>query len=298
MQLSESQKNKFCDEGYLQLDDVLTSEELKPVIWECEGVVDRRARELHADGRIQSLYEREPFDRRVACLASEEWSIVDDLGPVSNKGPATFHLMRNPKILDCLESLIGSEILCHPTQVVRPRVRDNFGSTEPWRTTDRVPWHQDAGVLRPDGDNTLLVTVWIPLTESNAETGCLLIIPGSHKHGLRHHEWTNTAGIPVEELPPGDPKQLPIMPGGIILFSNMVCHASLPHTSERVRWSLDFRYHDSAKPSGHPYYAGFMVRSRKNPELELTYPEWVSHWEHERESGMVRSPIARWQGAQ
>ena len=49
-------------------------------------------------------------------------------------------------------------------------------------------WHQDAGVLRPEADHHLLVTVWVPLTTATVENGCLVVLPGSHKHGLRRHQ--------------------------------------------------------------------------------------------------------------
>ena len=71
MKLSQSQIDKFHEDGYLQLDDLLASADINPVIWEFEGIIDRRARELYAKVRIMDLHEREPFDRRIACLAAE-----------------------------------------------------------------------------------------------------------------------------------------------------------------------------------------------------------------------------------
>ncbi len=192
MKLSQSQIDKFHEDGYLQLDDVLAPADINPVIWESEGIIDQRARELYAKGRLTALHEREPFDRRIARLAAEVESIIGDLSPTATRGAAMFYLMRHLTILGVLESLIGPEILCHPTHVVRPRMRDNFNTTERWRTTDQVPWHQDAGVLRPEAGNSLLVTVWIPLSEANEENGCLVVLPGSHKYGVRHHQPTNT----------------------------------------------------------------------------------------------------------
>ena len=297
MKLSQTQIDRFHEEGYLQMNDVLAPADINPVIWEFEGIIDRRARELCTQGRLTALYEREPFDRRIARLAVEEESIAGQLGPTVARGAAMFYLMRNPMILDVLESLIGTEILCHPTHVVRPRMRDNFNTTERWRPTDQVPWHQDAGVLRPEADNSLLVTVWIPLSEANEENGCLVVLPGSHKYGCRRHQPTNSYQIPAEELPPGKPKTLPIKPGGVILFSNLVCHSSLPHASDRVRWSIDLRYQDPSQPTGHPYFSGFIVRSDKNPERELSYPEWVSLWDKQLIHSAPWPPIPRWPGS-
>ena len=71
----------------------------------------------------------------------------------------------------------------------------------------------------------MLITAWIPLTQAAHENGCLMVIPGSHRHGVRLHEAANNYGIPQEEVPPGEHRALPIEPGGVILFSSLVCHS-------------------------------------------------------------------------
>ena len=300
MKLTQSQIDKFHEEGYLQLDNVLAPEDLNPVIWEFEGIIDRRARKLYAEGKITSLHERELFDRRIALLAEEAKSLTDGLSPSFTKGAAIFYLMRNPKILNFIESLVGPEILCHPTHVVRPRMRDDTHMYGYRYSGRRIPWHQDAGVLRPEGDNTLLVTAWIPFTEATMKNSCLAVIPGSHKHGLCYHETVNKPPIvsaytiPEEKLPLGKPKPLPIKPGGFLLFNNFICHSSMPNASDSIRWSVDLRYQDLSKPTGHPYFEGFIVRSRKAPEGEFTYPEWVSMWEKQLVHSEPWPPIARW----
>lgn len=133
--------------------------------------------------------------------------------------------------------------------------------------------------MRPDVDNTLLITVWVPLSSADVDNGCLSLIPGSHKCGIRKHVTTNSYKIPPEELPEGTPVSLPVELGGILLFHVLACHVSLPHASDRVRWSIDLRYQDPAQPSGHPYLKGFLVQSEAHPENVLNYPQWVSMWE-------------------
>ena len=44
MALNPVQIDRFEEAGYLQLDGLLSQDELNPVIWEFEGVVDREAR--------------------------------------------------------------------------------------------------------------------------------------------------------------------------------------------------------------------------------------------------------------
>ncbi len=297
MALNPVQIDRFEEAGYLQLDGLLSQDELNPVIWEFEGVVDREARAQKARGSLTDLHDREPFERRIALLAAQVPAIAYFLSPHRVLGPAMFNLMRNPRILDVLEPLVGGEILCHPTHVVRPRMRDRPKGEERWRPTDGVPWHQDAGVLGEEADETLLITVWIPLTAADRENGCLLVIPGSHRFGVRLHEASTNYGIPQSAVPPGDPVALPIEPGGVILFSNLVCHSGLPSHSDRVRWSIDLRYQHAAQPTGHPYFAGHLVRSRENPAAEPTYPQWVSMWENQLVHDEPWPAIPRWPGS-
>lgn len=291
MALTTSQVDRFHEEGYLQVDGLLRQEDLNPVIWEFEGIIDRRARELFAEGHLTETHESESFEHRIGLLAEQHHPIARDLGINRVLGCAMYNLITHPSLLDALEALLGSEILCHPTQVVRPRIRDRDYSEDQRRTTDLTPWHQDSGFLRPEADETLIVTAWIPFTRADEENGCLQVIPGSHKHGLCRHEDNH---IPKDALPPGVPRVLPIDPGGVIFFSNLCCHAGVPHTSPRVRWSIDVRYQNPALPTGHPYFSGFIARSRQAPDRVPNYAQWVSHWRKELVHTEPWPAVPRW----
>ena len=67
--------------------------------------------------------------------------------------------------------------------------------------------------------------------------------------------------------------------------------------SDRVRWSIDLRYQDPAQPTGHPYFSGHVVRSRRNPDSPLTYPEWVTMWEKQLVHDEPWPPVPRWPGS-
>ena len=48
-------------------------------------------------------------------------------------------------------------------------------------TKKKSPPHQDAGVLLPEADGTLVVTTWIPLIDTAEETGGLQAYPRLHQ---------------------------------------------------------------------------------------------------------------------
>lgn len=64
--LTQEQLAHFAEEGYLVVRGLLDPEaDLNPVIREYEGVLDRLAAELHAQGRIPSTYAELPFGPRL-----------------------------------------------------------------------------------------------------------------------------------------------------------------------------------------------------------------------------------------
>lgn len=274
MHLTESQISFFHENGYLLLEPILDEADLRPVIDEYSAIIDERAQKLHGEGKVTSLYADEPFTRRLACLAAEAPEVTGGLDIMQARGEATFNFLKNPKILDVAESLVGSEVVCNPIQHIR--------SVLSHRNTNRgpTPWHQDAGVCWPDADPYFMLTVWIPIVDATLENGCLQVIPGSHKYGLLPHGYTPYGlGIPPEAHPPLEPKVLPVPAGGVILFHNYTMHSARPNETDTVRWSFDLRYHDVYQPTGRPFYPAFIMRSKRRPEsVQTDYPTWCKRW--------------------
>jgi non-heme Fe2+,alpha-ketoglutarate-dependent halogenase len=77
-------------------------------------------------------------------------------------------LVRHERILDAIEDLYGTDLLCWTT---------NFFIKEA-RNPAFVSWHQDStywGLSAPD-----VVTAWVALTPSNQANGAMAVIPASH----------------------------------------------------------------------------------------------------------------------
>ena len=291
MGLTPSQVEQYHEQGYLKLENVLDPEtDLDPVIRAYEGVVDERARKLYAAGKISSLYEGEDFGHRLAKIAAEAPEAAQDLDIYKVRHPDMFAFLCNPKIHDLIESLVGPDILCHPCQHLRATAPTSLASI-----TKVTPWHQDASVLWPEADDHLIVTTWIPLRDVAIDEGCLEVMPGSHKYGLVRALVTGGAhSVGDDKLPPGEPQPLPLKAGGMILFHNYTLHHARPNTSDKIRWSMDLRWHDAAKPTGRPYLPAFIVRSKTRPETEQhDYEQWKRRWEY-AQSVVKGVPASRW----
>jgi ectoine hydroxylase-related dioxygenase (phytanoyl-CoA dioxygenase family) len=278
--LSPRRTASFLENGYLVLEHLLSPEDLQPLIDEIEAVIDRKAREAYAEGRLSDLFEDEPFDRRLACLCETIESPGDIRTAVMGRNlkagmfgsAGMFRVITHPKVLDIVESVIGPEILAHP--------QFNLQAKMPREEMSKVPWHQDLEFLESDAKETFMVNVWIPLVDATVENGCLQVISGSHKAGLiSHGKLPNyrTRGVKVDNFPCGAIQSCPILKGGAVVFQNVTVHRSFLNRTEGIRWTVDLRYSDPGLSTGRDEISGFTARSRAHPETVIkNHEEWAS----------------------
>ena len=84
-------------------------------------------------------------------------------------------LATHPRLLDCLEDVIGPVIVLRHT-----RIFYKYPQSEAW-----VGWHQDGYTERlSDGQ---VPAIWLGLTDATVENGCLRVVPRSHRLGILSH---------------------------------------------------------------------------------------------------------------
>ncbi len=295
--LSQRQVDRFFTEGYLVVEDVVDEKEyLDPMVEEYEALLDQLANQLYAEGKLSSTYPDLPFGRRLTQVYAETGTVhaqyFDFSLPFKNVrpdepchfGPAVFTMLRNPAILDVAESLIGPEIYSNPVQHVRLKPPEKYVPRDP--TTGRpllgaTPWHQDAGVVVEEADDTQMLTVWIPIFDATEEKGCLVVVPRNHDRGLLQHCVSPTLGnhLPEKFFDADRAVPVPLRRGSALFMHRRTPHCSLPNNSDDVRWSMDLRYNPIGQPTGRPEFPGFVARSRRNPESELRDPVlWKELW--------------------
>ncbi len=193
--LTADQAERYEEEGYLVLPDLLDDEDLAPARAAMMQKVDQMAADLLAGGLITDPLIDEPFRTRLARL-------FDGLGEEEflaygrswrDRLPGYFVLMSNPKILDAVESLIGPEIYSNPVYNVRPKV--------PRVAAGAVPWHQDKSYW-PDANSNPVITVWISLVDATLDNGCLHMIPRTQREQLLNfgeETYSGTGYLQVED---------------------------------------------------------------------------------------------------
>ncbi len=297
MALTQDQFKHFVDEGYVIVEGALTDADLDPVIAGIEAFVDERARNLHREGLITELHEGVPFERRLALITQENTSIYDEIDIMHMRAEPLFRFLGNDRLLDQVESLVGPEITCSPIQHLRAKLPGNLanaGNGEEDALHARIkeneaPWHQDAQVHLEDADPVFILTVWLPLCDTDEENGCLQIIPRVH-HGQTVY-WSDGFGIAEGQLPEGGILSLPMKKGDVLLMHKLIPHRSIPNRSGTIRWSLDLRYQQTGLPTGRSFYPNFITRSQRHPEFVLTnYETWRRGWEEALKVTAQRPP--------
>lgn len=146
-------------------------------------------------------------------------------------------LCTHPRVLDAVEDLLGPDLMVWGMSLFVKNPHD----------PGYVSWHQDAtywGLDKPD-----VVTAWIALSPATLESGCMKVVPGSHKWPQMEHRDTLAAGnmltrgqeiaVDVNE---DDAVAMPLQPGQMSLHHVMIAHASKPNASDDRRIGIAIRY--------------------------------------------------------
>lgn len=199
--LTQQQVEQYRQQGFLSPIDVMSEDE-----------ASRYAQQLQA-AEVDYPQELNAENRNNPHLA---FGFLDQLA-------------HHPVILDAVEDLIGPDFAL-------------WGSVlfikEP-ETRHYVSWHQDAtyvGISPHD-----YVTPWLALTPSDRETGCMSMIPGSHRDDIQPHLETFhddnilTRGQAIQEVDESVAVDLILRPGQMSLHHCRVIHGSQPNRSQQRR---------------------------------------------------------------
>lgn len=174
-------------------------------------------------------------------LESYEASAGRLAGPLRQKSHLLFtwlnDLIRDDRILDAVEDLVGPDILCWGS---------SFFIKEPHNKA-YVSWHQDStywGLEPPD-----IVTAWIAFSDSTPENGAMRVVPGSHKLDQAPHRDTFSADnllsrgqeimVDVDE---SQAATLELAAGEMSLHHVRLIHGSEPNPSGTRRIGFAIRY--------------------------------------------------------
>ena len=216
--LTEEQIAFFHDNGFLSIEQITTDEEIE---W------------------LKGIYNQ-LFDER----AGEEKGLYYDLAaPRGHDGREVLPQVLGPDITipELRESNHYRNALKLSKQLLGDDEKVGAGGHmifKPARYGAETPWHQDEAYWSPDVYLNSL-SVWMPLDEATAESGCMQFIPGSHKGDLCWHRHIDNDplihGLMTDEVDPSKSVACPLAPGGATFHSYRTLHHTAPNTTDNPR---------------------------------------------------------------
>lgn len=203
---SKDARRRYAEDGYVIFRGVLDADLV-----------------AEANDHVDWLLERNPGLR------------PEDLGhELARSDPFWIRLVSDARLVDIGELFLGPNIGLFATHYI----------CKPPNTGRGVPWHQD-GAFWPL-DPVEVITLWVAITDSAPDNGCLRVIPGSHRSPLS--EMRETAGNSVlsaeiaVDVDESDAVDLVLAPGDVSVHHPLMHHASDPNASDRWRRGLTVRY--------------------------------------------------------
>jgi non-heme Fe2+,alpha-ketoglutarate-dependent halogenase len=176
------------------------------------------------------------FENLMTRAVEKGWSSYSINGWHRHCGPI-WDLVNEPRILDAVEDVLGSNVICWGTHYFAKMPGDE----------KQVSWHQDASYWPLTPSKT--VTVWLALDDADLTNGAMQLIPGSHVHGQIAFEpsradeknvLNQTVHNPLRYG--GAPVTVALKAGQMSLHTDLLLHGSEPNRSARRRCGLTMRF--------------------------------------------------------
>jgi hypothetical protein len=215
--LTPAELRSYADQGYLVLDSIVKPAGIRRLVAECMNAWNA------AKG---------PYDPQATWL--ENALLVD----IHHRSQAVRDFYFAGPLVGMVSQIIGANIKAVTAQLTF-KMR---GNTKPFA------WHQDNGYGELDPYNA--ITCLTALEDNDKETGCLWVIPGSHKLGQIAPGLTPAEKRAQREITiAGDESRavpMPMKAGDCLIFSCWMLHKSEGNFSQdRDRRVLFFRYADA-----------------------------------------------------
>lgn len=220
--LSPEEIAQFHRDGYITLRGVMTEDELAPIEAEFGRFIRGEVGGMGKDFCDMSG----PFDR-----AFENFSLVNAVLP-RHYQPALRGNLYERRAASISRQLVGESATLD---------YDQFLAKRPAKPDAVFTMHQDLGYWPTGTPEPLTATCSLALDDADPENGCLKVVPGSQKQGLRPHrplmgEDRSKSHILSVELTDADTVvDLPLKRGDITVHDELIVHGSGGNTSPD-RW--------------------------------------------------------------
>ena len=248
--LSPQQIQAYRDDGFLVMEDFFSPEEVNTL------------REAEASPAIQSTLEEMGIKERTVHLLE-----------LTVRHPAFLELARDPRVMGCIEPLLGPDIQLQHSKLATKAVSKGMGA---------FGWHHD--IMFYPHTNTSLLSVFVYLDDATPENGCMSMVRGSHRLGPLNHLDSNgvfTYACQDSSYWEDHPeKVVAVTPraGSISIHHCLTLHGSPANLSGKPRRGLVFSYRaDDAQQLADTIFrdTGLVVAGRRRGIVRCESISWL-----------------------
>jgi len=216
-QLTESQIQEFCADGFL-------------------GPFDAFSREEMADFRQELLAEEETTSETYGFVTPRDRHF---------EMPRLWNYMKSEAITERVAQLLGPDLLCWRSQIFykgpkSPAIQFHQASTF------MVEDYLDPAIFPPNREEIFQLTVWVAVDDATPENGCMQFVRGTHdkvrtiKFGGEEGFYNANFSLEFDRDPSGI-VTLPVKAGQFVIFAERCIHGSPPNTTDRHRLAFNLR---------------------------------------------------------
>ena len=226
MSINQDDKNFFNKYGYLKYKQVLTEDELAEAQQRSEDIALGNL--THVPERFIQL-EKEFRDKDVTDEKTIRLDQVRKMTHLAYFDDVIESIAKNPKIVDVIESLLGTpNIKLYTDQLM---MKPRFHGTV-------TGWHQDS-VSWQHFVPQKAVSCWVALDDATVENGCMTVLPGSHKWGPINKDLQEDF---MSHPDIAEPKSIEIKAGHCMFHDGLNLHKTGANTTPNRRRGLALHY--------------------------------------------------------
>jgi phytanoyl-CoA hydroxylase len=223
--LSAEQLEAYHRDGYIVVEDLLTSEEVDSL--------RSRLREYTHGGRPPTglAIQVEPRIQRGELKVNHPGDGIRKIDFLVQNDDIFYKLGAHPNIVSIIEQIVGPDIkLFRNSLLLKP---PEVGSAK--------GMHQDSPYWPIEPMD--LCSCWFALDDATVENGCMGVIPASHKWGAVPHVHVTDDYVVDESYYNMDDMILaPVRAGGGLFFHSLLLHYTAPNRSDRWRRAIALSY--------------------------------------------------------
>jgi phytanoyl-CoA hydroxylase len=230
VELTERQLQQYALDGYLLLPKLIEQASLDTYNQRFLGIVEGQAA---LSGAMKVM--RDVMVVKGAVEPETKLHGVNKLFCLEDD-PTLFDYAKHPELLSAIQSLIGPSIYTLTSNVFN----------KPPQVDGRHPLHQDLRYFKLRPENKI-IAAWTAILSATRESGCLCVIPGSHKNGLLSHDtpdwkFLNSGFFGTSDVDIDQRQHVEMQPGDTLLFHPLLVHGSGRNKSTGFRRSISVHF--------------------------------------------------------